>query len=125
MEITIALGQMAIALGQPEKNAGTARSLARLAAAQGADLLLLPELWATGYDLARTSEYTSALDEGHFALMADMAHEHGLYVAGTALEANPSGLPFNSAAIYGPDGARVGAYHKVHLWAPLGAPIVS
>ena len=120
MEITLALAQMAIALGQPEKNVDTARSVALQAAARGADMLLLPELWATGYDLARAEQYASALDEGHFALMAGLARAHGLYVAGTALEANPGGLPFNSAAIYGPDGTRIGAYHKIHLWAPLG-----
>ena len=44
MEITVALAQMGIALGQPEQNAATAQTLAAQAAAQGADLLLLPEL---------------------------------------------------------------------------------
>lgn len=120
MEITIALAQMDIALGKPEQNAATARMLAVKAAAQGADLLLLPELWATGYDLSRVGEYTAAVDAGHFALMADLARTQQLYVAGTALEANPHGKPFNTAALYGPDGARLGTYRKVHLWAPLG-----
>jgi omega-amidase len=111
---------MAVALGQPEQNKATARSMAAQAAAQGADLLLLPELWATGYDLDRRDEYAAPLDAGHFALMADLAQAHRLYVAGTALEANPDGQPYNTAALYGPDGARMGAYRKVHLWAPLG-----
>ena len=120
MEITVALVQMAVALGQPEQNEATARTWAAQAAAQGAGLLLLPELWPTGYDLDRAGEYAAPLDGGHFALMADLAQTHRLYVAGTALEANPDGLPFNTAALYGPDGARIGAYRKVHLWAPLG-----
>ncbi len=120
MEITIALAQMAVALGQPEPNKATARSLAAQAAAQGADLLLLPELWATGYDLDRSDEYAAPLDAGHFALMAGLAQTHGLYVVGTALEANPRGRPYNTAALYGPDGDLRGAYRKVHLWAPLG-----
>jgi omega-amidase len=120
MEITVALAQMDIALGQPEKNATTAQTLAAQAAAQGADLILLPELWTTGYDLDRIERYTAPLDDGHFGLMAGMARMHGLYVAGTVLEANPAGKPFNTAALYGPDGARIGAYRKVHLWAPLG-----
>jgi omega-amidase len=120
MEITVALAQMDIALGQPEQNAITAQALAAQAAAQGADLMLLPELWTTGYDLDRIEQYTAPLDDGHFALMAGMARTYGLYVAGTALEANPAGKPFNTAALYGPDGARIGAYRKVHLWAPLG-----
>ena len=120
MEITIALAQMAVAMGRPKTNQRVAQSLAAQAVAQGADLLLLPELWVTGYDLDQIREYASPLDSGHFALMAELAQTHQLYVAGTALETNPDGRPFNTAALYGPDGNRVGAYRKVHLWAPLG-----
>ena len=120
MEITIALAQMAVALGRPQENERTAQSLAAQAAAQGADLLLLPELWATGYDLERTHEYAAPLDNGQFAQMAGLAQAHQLYLAGTALEANPGGKPFNTSAIYGPDGRCAGTYRKVHLWAPLG-----
>jgi len=120
MEITIALAQMAIALGKPQENQQAAEDLAARAASQGADLLLLPELWATGYDLERADEYAAPLGSGHFALMAGLAQAHQLYVAGTALETNPGGKPFNTAALYGPDGRCIGAYRKVHLWAPLG-----
>ena len=122
MEITIALAQMAIVAGEPARNEATARAMAAEAAARGAGLLLLPELWATGYDLRRADAYAAPLDHGAFAKMADLARAHRLYVVGTALEANPGGLPFNTAAIYGPDGEQMGAYRKVHLWAGLGEP---
>ena len=62
MEITIALAQMAIALGQPQENQHAAQDLAARAAAEGADLLLLPELWATGYHLERVDQYAATLD---------------------------------------------------------------
>jgi predicted amidohydrolase len=120
MEITVALAQMAISLGQPERNEATAGELAACAAGQGAGLLLLPELWSTGYDLKRSGEYAAPLGEGAFARMAGLAREHGLYVAGTALEANPGGRPFNTAALCDPQGTLIGVYRKVHLWAPLG-----
>lgn len=120
MKITIALAQMEISLGRPEANHLQAQSLANQAVAQDAHVLLLPELWATGYDMDRVQEYAAPLDGGHFALMAELARMHGLYVAGTALEENPGGRPFNTAALYGPDGNCLGAYQKVHLWAPLG-----
>jgi omega-amidase len=120
MEVTIALAQMAVALGKPKENQQMANSLAARAVAQDADLLLLPELWATGYDLDRANEHAASLDSGHFALMAGIAQTHQLYVAGSALEVHPDGRPFNTAALYAPDGHCVGAYRKVHLWAPLG-----
>jgi len=120
MEITVALAQMSISTGQPDRNKAAAREIAAQAAGQGANLLLLPELWSTGYDLGRAQAYAAPLDQGAFGLMAEVARRHHLYVAGTALEANPGGRPFNTAALYGPEGTLVGAYRKVHLWAPLG-----
>jgi len=111
---------MEIALGQPDRNQVAARTLAAEAANQGAELLVLPELWSTGYDLGQADAYAAPLDRGDFALMAQMAQENGLYVVSSALETNPAGRPFNTAALYSPDGTLVGAYHKIHLWAPLG-----
>ena len=120
MQLTIALAQMAIVPGRPDLNEAEARRLAAQASAAGAGLLLLPELWPTGYDLARAAEYAAPLDGGHFALMAGIARTYGLYLLGTALEANPAGRPYNTAALYTPDGRRAASYRKVHLFAPMG-----
>jgi len=120
MALTIALAQMAITPGRPDLNEAEARRLATQAAAAGAGLLLLPELWPTGYDLDRAADYAAPLDSGHFALMADIARACQLYVLGTALEANPAGLPYNTAALYTPAGQRAASYRKVHLFPPVG-----
>jgi len=120
MQITVALAQMAIALGDPDRNEEQARSLGTQAAKEGADLFILPELWPTGYDLTRKDDYTAPIDGGPFAWMADLATAHHLYVVGTALEANPGGAPYNTAAMYSPSGELVGTYRKVHLFPPLG-----
>ncbi len=122
MKLTVSLGQMAVVPGEPTVNEKAARRLAAEAAAEGADLLLLPELWHSGYDLSRAGEYAAPLDEGAFGLMAEMARQHRLYVTGTALEANPAGRPFNTAVLYSPQGALAASYQKVHLWGPLGEP---
>jgi omega-amidase len=122
MEIKVALAQMGVALGRPDLNSEAARRLAAQAAEQGAQLILLPELWPTGYDLGQAGHYAAPLGEGPFALMAGLAQIHQVYVVGTALEANPSGPPFNTAALYGPTGELLGAYHKVHLFPPMGEP---
>ena len=120
MQLTIALAQMYITPGRPDLNEAEARRLAARAAAAGAGLLLLPELWPTGYDLVHAAAYSAPLDGGHFALMADIARAHHFHVLGTALEANPAGRPYNTAALYTPGGHRAASYRKVHLFAPLG-----
>jgi predicted amidohydrolase len=111
---------MAVVPNEPAANEAVARRLAAQAAAEGADLLLLPELWSSGYDLARAGQYAAPLDRGAFAVMADLAQTHQIYVGGTALEANPAGRPFNTAVLYTPQGTLAATYHKVHLWGPLG-----
>ena len=120
MKVRVALAQMAIALDRPDLNETTAREMAGQAAAKGADLLVLPELWPTGYNLVRAGEYAAPLDSGPFAVMSDLARMHRMHVVGTALEANSQGAPCNTAALYGPDGVRLGAYRKVHLFPPMG-----
>jgi omega-amidase len=120
MEITVALAQMDIARGRPDLNEAAACTLAAQAADREAHLLVLPELWPTGYDLDRAGEYAALLDGGPFALMAELAQRHQVHVAGTALEAHPGGPPFNTAVLYGPDGGRLAAYRKVHLFPPMG-----
>jgi omega-amidase len=120
MKLTVALAQMAIALGRPDLNKEAVRAWALQASSQQAALLLLPELWPTGYDLRHAADYAAPLGTGPFAFMSELAQEHHLYIVGTALEANPDGAPFNTAALYAPDGELVGAYRKVHLFPPLG-----
>jgi predicted amidohydrolase len=120
MELKVAIAQLAVAMGDPDLNAVQLRTAAAQAEAEGAQLLIAPELWATGYDLALAVAGAAPLGEGPFGLMAGLALRHRLYIVGSALEENPQGRPFNTAALYDPNGKLVGAYRKVHLFAPLG-----
>jgi predicted amidohydrolase len=119
MQITLALGQMAVAWAQPDKNVETAGELAVRAAEAGADLLLLPELWATGYDLAHADQYAAHLSEPPFAEMATLAQQHHLWMAGSLLESNPAGPPYNTLALFDPSGKLAGFYRKIHLFPPM------
>lgn len=112
-ELCIALGQMDVPIGQPEKNLAQARAMAAQARDGGADFLLLPELWLYGYDWAH--EWATPLGEGGFAAMATLAREFGLYLAGSLLERHQGGIS-NTAALYAPDGSLLGAYRKIHLF---------
>jgi omega-amidase len=115
MTLTIALVQMNVHRGQPEANLARARDFAAQAREAGADLLLLPELWLHGYDLARAEEWAAPVGKGGFAQMAALAREFGLYLAGTLLERHEEGVS-NTAVLYKPDGALVGSYRKIHLF---------
>ena len=113
--LTIALAQIDVHRKQPEVNLTRVRGFAAQARGAGADLLLLPELWLHGYDLAHAEEWAAPLGEGGFGQMAALAREFGLYLSGTLLERHAGGVS-NTAVLYAPDGALVGSYRKVHLF---------
>ena len=52
-KLSISLGQMNIALGQVEANFDRAEQLIEGASQSASDLVILPELWTTGYDLGK------------------------------------------------------------------------
>lgn len=116
MKVRISLAQMNVVLGQPDVNVEKARLLAAESARRGSDVLVLPELWSTGYDLARAGEYATRKNEGLFAAMAEVARLHNLYVIGSCLSQLEKGGYGNTAALCSPQGEVLGSYSKIHLF---------
>jgi 5-aminopentanamidase len=112
--VTVACAQLAPALGDLAGNRERAREAVRAAAAEGAALVVLPELCTSGYvfeapDEARTSGLRPS----------DVAEDwsgHGAIVVGGFAEAAPDGTLFNSAAVVTPAGELLAVYRKTHLW---------
>jgi predicted amidohydrolase len=103
---------MDVKWADPEANLATARQMIAQAAAQRADLVVLPELWGSGYDLANAADYATDLGTGLFHEMATSAREHDLHLAGSLLEASGERI-YNTCALFGPQGL-VGSYRKMH-----------
>jgi omega-amidase len=116
MELTISLAQMDIAFGDPAANLAKVYQLADEAARRGSDILLLPELWSTGYDLANAAAHAAALGEGIFAELAALANSRGLYLLGSNLSLLAPGKYGNTAVLFGPGGENLAAYSKIHLF---------
>lgn len=111
--LKIALAQMDVRQADPDTNLATARDMVTQAATSGAKLVVLPELWGSGYDLRHAERYATTLDAGFFAEMAAWAQKYDLYVAGSLLEAGGDRI-FNTLALFGPEGL-IGSYRKLHL----------
>ncbi|NQS92371.1 MAG: carbon-nitrogen family hydrolase [Chloroflexi bacterium] len=117
-QITIALAQLELNLGDPEGNFLKADLTVEKAAKDGADLVLLPELWACGFDLDQADQYASSLQEGWFHRMQTMAREHRIALGGSMIEED-NGKKFNTFALFGQDGSLLGSYRKIHLFQKL------
>jgi 5-aminopentanamidase len=116
-----------IALWQTPHPANTAEALQRLDAvceqahAQGADLLVTPEMFCTGYAIG--AEHVAALAQpcdGPLAqAVAALAQRHGLAIVYGYPEQRPNEKPFNAAQFVAPDGSRPMNYRKTHLFGDL------
>jgi omega-amidase len=115
MTFKIALAQFSFPEGKPEDNYLVAENAVMTASQQGADVLLLPELWASGYDLEHCSKYASSLDQGWFEHMALLAKRNRIAVGGSLIEEN-QGEYFNTFLIVNKKGQRLAAYRKIHLF---------
>ncbi|MBT8399458.1 MAG: acyltransferase [Rhodothermia bacterium] len=83
-----------------------------------ADLVVLPELFATGYFFRSTADAQSVSEPVPGGKTTDRMVEwarEGKYIVVGGLVEECSGRLFNSAAIVGPDGY-VGRYRKLHLY---------
>jgi omega-amidase len=83
------------------------------AAVDGARLVVLTEMYATGFSM-KTDRIAEPVDGPSARFLADQARAHGVWVCGTVPERPDAGeLPFNQLVLAGPDGV-THRYAKIH-----------
>ncbi len=100
-----------------DENLGKGLDAVRQAGEAGADIVLFPEMWSTGYGLNTPPEewHHSALskDSRFVTAFRDLARELSVAVGITFLERAPEGI-LNSMILFDRNGADVLHYSKVH-----------
>ncbi|MEU3466901.1 carbon-nitrogen hydrolase family protein [Streptomyces sp. NPDC006687] len=112
----IAAAQLTCIPADVTANAASATALAAEARDRGAELLVLPELALTGYELDALAE-----DPSLWVSDADDPRLDGLRSSGIAVAVNvalrtPHPLPAIATLVYGADGAHLTTYAKQHLY---------
>jgi predicted amidohydrolase len=101
-----------------EANIASATELIDRAAANGADLVVLPEVWTyLGPDEGNRPN-ADTVPGPLTDLLADRARRHGIYLhGGSFLETRPDepGL-FNTSLVFNPDGDIIARYSKIHMF---------
>jgi N-carbamoylputrescine amidase len=110
--IRVAAIQLECKNGQVETNLKRASELVEKAAGQGAELVLLPELLAAGYQLTRVIwNYGEPKGGPTESWLTEMAEEHRLWIGTTYLQAEGNEF-FNTFALAAPGGNIVTRVHK-------------
>jgi deaminated glutathione amidase len=99
------------------RNLATAERLVRAGAADGAELVALPEKWnllAAGEELLAGAEL---LDGPSLTAARGWARELGIHLlAGSIAERGEGEKAFNTSVLIGPDGDDLGVYRKIHMF---------
>lgn len=114
-ETIAACVQFDVRRGDVAGNVAAARSGIAEAAAVGARLCVLPEMWSTSF----MSEYDDGVQQAAAAAedaMLELSRRHDLAIIGSSLEVTAEGT-FNCARVY-VAGREMGTYRKVHLFSP-------
>lgn len=118
MSIQIALGQIDVSAGSPEKNLEKGARLIQQAANQGCSLILFPEMWTTGflwnYNLSHLEEQKDV-----FKQICHLAKSHNIWIGGSILypEADKGK---NRFYLISSEGTPSGFYDKTHLFSFVG-----
>ncbi|RJU01820.1 carbon-nitrogen hydrolase [Arthrobacter frigidicola] len=102
------------AVNAVEENLRRIDDYAARAAEQGAELLVTPELFATGYAPARV---VGSDGEGIRAELAGIARRHGIALVGSTVEA-AGDRHHISASLFDRQGVELTRYRKSHLFGP-------
>jgi predicted amidohydrolase len=115
MQLTISLAQIDVTLGNPPENLKRAGEWTAEAARRGSDMIVLPEMWTTGY----AWENVEALGRRQAEVVqavAELAKTHQIWLNGSMLALNEAGQRTNTSILFDPQGQPAGVYRKVHLF---------
>lgn len=118
----VSLLQTATAFGDPQRNFAQVEALVRQTAkAQAPDVLVLPELWNSGF-YPRETLHACCDREGERtrALMGGLARELGVNLVAGSVANLEGGKVYNSCFVFSRSGNLVARYDKTHLFTPMG-----
>lgn len=113
----LAITQIQCAVGEVATNLAKGCDLIAEAARQGAALVLLPELFTTGFPLDRLTDLAEPIPGPTTDQLGEAAAAGGLFVvAGMAEREEATGCCYNAGVVLGPQGNLVAHYRKVYLY---------
>jgi omega-amidase len=117
-KIRAAIIQFDVRLGDVKRNYSVVARRITSLAKQGAHLIVLPEMWSTGFANDRLNDLSESTPKVLEDLSA-LSRELGVTVIGSLPEKARNRI-YNTAYVTDSDGSIAGAYRKVHLFTLTG-----
>src|SRR5438445_737842 len=120
----VAVCQMNAGGGDVQENVATAVRLLEEAAAAGADLAALPELWPVHGSPVRMRESAAPIPGPLTDAVAEIARDRSMWIVGGSVGEAADDHVFNTSCLFDRDGELVAHHRKIHLFdvGPPGQP---
>jgi predicted amidohydrolase len=115
-KIKISLLQMNIIPGEPKANRENTLRLINEAALQNPDIVVLPEMWTTAYQLEGIANICDKDGMPTNDIIGAVAKEKGLNIVAGSYASMEEGKVFNTAYIFNRSGNNIAKYQKIHLF---------
>lgn len=112
----IACVQLNIAFGNPKENFRRVEEKIRKAAMLNAELVVLPEMWNTAYDLTRLEDIADVNGEQTKKLLSQLAKDLHVHIIGGSVSTKKNGLFYNTMYVINNQGKIISEYDKAHLF---------
>lgn len=117
-KLNIALLQMHITAGEPEKNFERLGAMLERAvsAAVKPDVIVFPEMWNTGYALDRIQELADPAGARTKDMLSAFSAKHGVHIVAGSIAEKRGNDVFNTIFTFDRQGNEGGSYSKIHLF---------
>lgn len=117
-KLRIALLQIPVHAGDPEANYRLVEQRLREASelSPKPDVLVLPEMWNTGYALQQIQELADPDGARTRKLISDFSRSTGIHVVAGSVAEKRGEEVYNTVFAFGRDGQETGSYSKIHLF---------
>ena len=105
--------QLNMGFGKVEENYARAEKFIREAADQGAEIVVLPEMWNTGYALEKLDELADVNGEHTKAFLSSLARELSVHIVGGSVSVKREDKFYNTMYTFNKEGELVGEYIRI------------
>lgn len=102
--------------GTLSENHAAMRAMVRDAAAQGCEVVCLPEMWACPYENAAFVSFAEPAGGETWRALRDIAADCGVWLIGGTVPELDGERIYNTCYVFSPEGAQIARHRKVHLF---------